>query len=40
MIPNAQQVLQRVFFIGTNPGWTEEHFAHIEATLKTFTPPS
>lgn len=38
--PNAQQVLQRVFFIGTNPGWTEGHFAHIEATLKTFTPPS
>lgn len=34
--PNANQVLEKVFFIGVNPGWTEEHFQHIEKTLKLF----
>lgn len=38
--PNAQQVLQRVLFIGTNPSWQDEHFAHIEATIKAFVPPA
>lgn len=38
--PNAQQVLQRVLFIGTNPSWADEHFAHIEATIKAFVPPA
>ncbi len=37
--PNANQVLEKVFFLGTNPGWTEEHFAHIEKTLQSFTAP-
>jgi len=37
--PNAQEVLRKVFFIGTNPGWTAAHFAHIEATIKAFIPP-
>lgn len=38
--PKADEVLRRVFFLGTNPCWSNEHFAHIEATLKSFTPPS
>jgi CDP-6-deoxy-D-xylo-4-hexulose-3-dehydrase len=38
--PNANEVLKRVFFLGCHPGLTEAHFAHIEATLKTFTPPT
>jgi len=37
--PNAQQVLQKVFFIGTAPFLTEEHVKHIEETVKSFTPP-
>ncbi len=37
--PNADQVLRRVFFLGTNPLWSDAHFTHIESTLKTFTPP-
>ncbi len=40
MIPNAQQVLQRVFFIGTNPGWSEEHLCHIEETIAGFASES
>lgn len=38
--PNSQQVLRRVFFIGTNPGWTNEHFNHIEKTVKSFNSPT
>ncbi len=38
--PNAQEVLKRVFFIGCHPLMTDEHFAHIESTLKTFNPPT
>lgn len=38
--PNASEVLKRVFFIGTNPQWTEAHFAHIESTIKSFVPPT
>ncbi len=38
--PNADQVLRRVFFLGTNPLWSAEHFAHIEATIKAFVPPA
>lgn len=34
--PNAQQVLDRVLFIGCNPGWSEAHLDHIEKTLKGF----
>ena len=37
--PNAQRVLKEVFFLGTNPGWTDPHFQHIEATLKAFVSP-
>lgn len=37
--PNANQVLEKVFFIGVNPGWTDEHFAHIEKTVSLFQPP-
>ncbi len=37
--PNAQQVLQKVFFIGTAPFLSEDHFNHIEATIKSFAPP-
>ncbi len=37
--PNAQEVLKRVLFIGCHPLLTDEHFTHIESTLKTFTPP-
>lgn len=38
--PNANQVLQKVFFIGCNPGWGDAHFAHIEKTLSSFVPPT
>lgn len=38
--PNANEVLKRVFFIGCHPQLTEEHFAHIESTIKAFIPPS
>ncbi len=38
--PNAQEVLKRVFFIGCHPLLTDEHFAHIEATIKAFVPPT
>lgn len=34
--PNAQQVLDKVFFIGCNPGWSEAHLDHIERTLRSF----
>jgi CDP-6-deoxy-D-xylo-4-hexulose-3-dehydrase len=37
--PNAAQVLQKVFFLGTNPGWGDEHFQHIEATVRAFRAP-
>lgn len=37
--PNAQQVLQKVFFLGTNPGWQEDHFEHIELTVRAFRAP-
>ena len=37
--PNANQVLEKVFFIGVNPGWTEEHFQHIEKTIASFISP-
>lgn len=37
--PNAQQVLQRVFFIGTAPFLTDAHFDHIEKVVKSFVPP-
>lgn len=33
---NANEVLRRVFFVGAWPGYTEEHFNHIESTLKSF----
>ncbi len=38
--PHADQVLRRVFFLGTNPLWRDEHFTHIESTLKSFVPPT
>lgn len=38
--PNAQQVLQRVFFIGTAPFYTDDHFNHIERIVKSFVPPA
>ncbi len=38
--PHAQEVLKRVLFIGCHPALTDAHFAHIEATLKTFNPPT
>lgn len=38
--PNAQQVLQRVFFIGTAPFYTDDHFNHIEKVVKSFVPPT
>jgi dTDP-4-amino-4,6-dideoxygalactose transaminase len=34
--PNADAVLKRVFWLGAAPFYTEEHFAHIEKTLKEF----
>jgi CDP-6-deoxy-D-xylo-4-hexulose-3-dehydrase len=37
--PNANEVLKKVFFIGTNPGWSQAHFGHIEKTLASFVPP-
>lgn len=36
--PKANEVLRRVFFVGAWPGYTEDHFSHIESTLKSFTP--
>ncbi len=38
--PNADQVLRRVFFLGTNPSWGDAHFAHIESALKAFVAPT
>jgi len=35
--PNANKVLQRVFFIGASPHYTEEIFNYIQAQLKGFT---
>lgn len=35
--PNANQVLCRVFWLGTSPSYTHEHFSHIEKALKEFT---
>jgi dTDP-4-amino-4,6-dideoxygalactose transaminase len=35
--PNADAVLKRVFWLGAAPFYTEEHFVHIEKTLKEFT---
>lgn len=37
--PNAQRVLKEVFFLGTNPGWSDVHFQYIEAALKAFVLP-
>jgi CDP-6-deoxy-D-xylo-4-hexulose-3-dehydrase len=34
--PNAQQVLQKVFFLGCNPTWTDDHFNHIEQAVRSF----
>ncbi len=36
--PNANEVLKRVLFIGCAPFYTEEHFNHIEKSVKEFTP--
>lgn len=33
---NANEVLCRVFWLGVSPSYTEEHFAHIEKTLREF----
>ena len=38
--PNSSEVLRRVFFLGTNPGWGDKHFEHIEATIRAFVPPT
>lgn len=38
--PNANEVLKRVFFVGCAPFYTDAHFAHIEATLKSFKAPA
>ena len=38
--PNANQVPRCVFFLGCPPFYSEEHFAHIESTLRSFVPPS
>lgn len=37
--PNAAQVLKKAFFLGTNPGWQNEHFDHIESTVRAFKAP-
>lgn len=34
--PNANQVLRLVFFVGTNPGWSDDHFRHIETSITEF----
>ena len=37
--PNANDVLKKVFFLGCAPFYTEQHFAHIDATFRAFIPP-
>ncbi len=38
--PHANEVLRRVFFVGCPPTMTEAHFAYLEATVKSFSPPA
>ncbi len=37
--PEANKVLDRVFFVGCAPTISPENIAHIESTLKSFVPP-
>lgn len=36
--PEANKVLDKVFFVGCTPHYTKEHFKHIEETLKKYEP--
>lgn len=38
--PNASEVLRKVFFIGTNPAWSNAHLDHIYEVAKAFRVPT